>query len=253
MHAYGRRLVFVLAAALILTMLTGTALADVTKVKPLGDGSVEVRWSDNDAEELILVPKMSEDYEADLAEYGRIVVDTEGKSKMVLYGMAPGQSYWLLTLSSGTGYTTPYPYKASKPSNFNEWKTTPKISRFDLREKSMEGRYTTVDYFQADSLEDMNNFTICGLQWQLDYPMLKNARSFLWQEVITDPDGFRTVVVAGVLELPMGMAYVYNDFMALDEYFSAIMDMRNEVPVGTYTFSIYWDGVHVCSTTFKVR
>ena len=65
MHTFTKKIAFLLAALLMLTLLTGTALADVTKVKSLGDGSMEVRWDDTDAEELILVPDMGGSYEAD--------------------------------------------------------------------------------------------------------------------------------------------------------------------------------------------
>lgn len=196
----------------MLTLLTGTALADVTKVKALGDGSMEVRWDGIDAEELILVPDMGGVYEADKETFGTIPVDVEGKSKIVLYGMAPGQSYWLLTEDSSGNQSTPYHHVASKALNFSEWKTT------------------------------------------MDYPQLKKSRTFLWQEVITDPDGFKTVVISGELELPAGWGYcIYNDFMDINEYFQTILEMRGEIPVGTYTFSVFWDGQHACSSTFRVR
>lgn len=126
----------------MLTLLTGTALADVTKVKALGDGSMEVRWDDIDAEELILVPDMGGGYEADKETFGTIPVDVEGKSKIVLYGMAPGQSYWLLTEDSSGNQSTPYHHVASKALNFSEWKTTPSISTFDLRQKDMSEKFS---------------------------------------------------------------------------------------------------------------
>ena len=253
MHTFTKKIAFLLAAALLLALLSGPALADVTKVKSLGDGSMEVRWDDTDAEELILVPDMGGTYESDKENFGTIPVDVEGKSKIVLYGMAPGQSYWLLTEDSSGNLSTPYHYKASKAPNFSEWKTTPSLSTFYLRQKDMNGKYSDVDYFLSEELEDANNYDSHGIRWRMDYPQLKKARSFLWQEVITDPDGFKAVVISGELELPAGRAYVYNDFMDIDEYLQTILEMRGEIPVGTYTFSVYWDGQHVCSATFRVR
>lgn len=254
MRAFTKKTAFLLAAVLMLTLLTGTALADVTKVKALGDGSMEVRWDDTDAEELILVPDMGGGYEADKETFGTIPVDVEGKSKIVLYGMAPGQSYWLLTEDSSGNQTKPYHHVASKALNFSEWKTTPSISTFDLRQKDMSGKFSDVDYFLSDELEDLNNYDSHGIRWRMDYPQLKKARTFLWQEVITDPDGFKTVVISGELELPAGWGYyIYNDFMDINEYFQTLLEMRGEIPVGTYTFSVFWDGQHVCSSTFRVR
>ena len=253
MRIYSKAGVLLLTAALVLMLLTGTALADVIRVKPVGDGSVEVRWSDNDAEKLILVPKTGEDYQADLAEYGSILIDTEGKNRIELNDMAPGQSYWVLTLNSGTGSSTPYPYKASSPADFSEWKTPPRVSGFSLREKNRVGIYATVDSFQAAALEDTENDSSHGLKWQLEYPMLRKPRSFLWQGVVTDPTGIGTVVMAGKRELSTDVDYVSNDFMPLDAYFSWLLEQRGTVPAGTYTFSIYWDGQRVLSAAFDVR
>lgn len=253
MRKMTRWIAFLLTAALCAGMMLSAASADVTQVKYLGDGSVEVRWDDGDASDLVFVPKMSGNYDTDLANYGKILVDTEGKTKMVLYGIAPGQSFWVQTNHPGSGYTAAYAYDAPRVANFTEWRTPPRISVFIMRERSMEGKLEDVDYFLSSDLEDGSNYAGHGVKWQLDYPTLKKARTYLWQYVITDPDDFKHVVAAGVLELPAGVSWVYDDFRELDTYFQTLMDMRGEVPVGTYTFSIYWDGIHVCSTTFKVR
>lgn len=80
-----------------------------------------------------------------------------------------------------------------------------------------------MNYFLSDELEDLNNYDSHGIRWRMDYPQLKKARTFLWQEVITDPDGFKTVVISGELELPAGWGYyIYNDFMDINEYFQTL-------------------------------
>ena len=249
------KLLVIMLAALLCLALAAPALADVTAVKPLGDGAVEVRWDDSgDIDYLVFVPKMSNSFDDDVAAYGRLLTDDgiSGKNKMVQYSMAPGQSYWIQT-QVGSSYTKPFAYKAARAESFSEWKTPPKITSFVLKIKDMEGRYDTADYLPANEMETGSSMSSYGAYWRIDYPQLKKARSFLWQVVITTPDGVRYVLYPGTLELPRGRAYVHNDFMDMTPFFNALMDTREEIPVGTYTFSIFWDGQHACSTTFKVR
>lgn len=250
MRGFTKMLSFLLAAVICLGAFAMPALADVTAVRDLGDGSVEVRWDDADAYELRYVPKTGDDYQADLDTYGYLYEDIDGKSKVVMYHFAPGQSYWVTTNSS----STPYAYKAARAGNFTEWRTAPKVTSFVLREKSMEGKFQAVDYFYSNDIEKSGNMTSYGIKWQMTYPQLKNPRSFLWQIVITTPDDIRYVYIAdGGLTLPAGRSWIEDDYREMDTFFNAMLDTRGEIPIGTYTFSIYWDGLHACSATFKVR
>ncbi len=89
MRAFTKKTALLLAAVLMLSLLTGTALADVTKVKALGDGSMEVRWDDTDAEELILVPDMGGGYDADKETFGTIPWMWKEKAKSCFTGWRP--------------------------------------------------------------------------------------------------------------------------------------------------------------------
>ena len=248
-----RYLSFVLAAVFCVVLFAGSAAADVTKVRNLGDNSVEVRWDDNDATDLIFVWKTGDDYESDFRNYGYVSWSVEeGKNKMTLYGVAPGQSYWVQTLNSGSGFTTPYEYKASRVSNFDEWKTPPKIAVLELKERDKNGKVSKPKYFLCSDLEDEDSYTTFVIRCRITWPRLKEPRTYLWQIVAAAPDGYRYVLDAAVLEMPRGGYYFEYEF-PMNDFFQTLLAQRGEVPVGKYTFSLYWDGMHACSSDFSVR
>ena len=237
---------------LFIACAVSSALADITGVSPLGDGSAEARWDDADATDLVFVKKTGEDFSADMAAFGYFTYPTEGKTRMTLYGLAPGQSYWLLT-QGPNGFTNPFAYNVSRPTNFNEWKTVPKIAKFDLKMRDAAGNLSNVDYYLATDLEDLNSFNGFGFDTSVTWPQLSKPRSYLWQFVISTPDDFKYVVLAGPMELPKG-GYSWNYYIAVEDYFHMLAQMRGgEVPVGQYTFSMYWSGQHVSSVNFWVR
>lgn len=242
---------FILTLCLVLTI--SSALADVTGVYGMGDGSAEVYWNSNDDEKVLFVYKTGEDFQADFDRYGYFWLSTDGKSKMMVYIMAPGQSYWVLTENTGSGFTTPYAYNVGRASNYNEFKNAPTFNKFFLKMRSANGSKSDVDYFIASDLENENSYDSYGLMYWITWPQLRTARTYLWQFVLELPDGYRYVLWQGVYELPVGGYFWREDYLAIEDAFHLIYNMRNEVPRGRYTVSLYWDGQHVCSQNFMVR
>ena len=244
-----------LAAVLFTGILSVPAMAAVTSVKSTGDGAVEIKWDDADAYELVLVPKMSDDFDADLAAYGVIVGETEGRTKVVIYMIAPGQSYWVYTRKANGDATAPYAYKAAKAPDFTDFKNPVHFTKWVLLEKTMQGKYNTLDYYPSWDMETalQEGTSSYGVRLQYEWPKLKNARSYLCQVVIMSPDGDKYGFNAFQQELPAGYAAAYNDYLPLDDYFEYLLEQRGSIPVGTYRFTLYWDGQNVCSETFKVR
>ncbi len=244
------------AFMMIITMCTiflTPAMASVTSVKPLGDGGVEIRWDDSKASRLLIVPKMTEDFSKDIDNYGYYWWDISGMKKTANYYFAPGQSYWVLTEWNDGTQTYPYAYKAARAGNFTEWRGAPSFGTFQLKERDMDGKEHKVSYFTGSELENQNSYTTHGINWKLNYPQLKKSRTYIWQFVIVEPNGIRWVHHAGELTLPAGRSFANDPFMPMDDFFSSLYDMRGEIPLGTYTMSIYWSTQLACSSTFRVR
>ena len=244
-----------LAAALCLALMTVSASAAVTGVRDLGDGSVEIQWDDTDVSQLVVIFKMSESSDADVAAYGYTHYDVAGKMKQVNYYLAPGQSYWLLTIRQDGSWSAPYAYNVGPATNFNEWRTAPTLSKFGMKKKNMNGKYDSLNFFAQEevSSRDALSKNGFGVTFTFNYPQLKNIRTFLWQVVVTDPYGCPTVVEASSFDLPVGRSWIAMDYYPLEDYFRMLLDTRGEVPVGEYFFSIYWDGQRVSTESFRVR
>lgn len=243
---------------LILILCAGTvfssALADVTSATSNGDGTVTVTFSSNDDNKLLFVYKTGDDFDADFTRYSYFWISTNGKSGMTVYDMAPGQDYWLLTENAGSGFTAPYAYTASRVTNFNEWNTPPKFAIFELKKRDSSGKITDPVNFVASELEDKNNYDSYGFRYYITWPHLRQAREVIWQLALELPDGYKYVVYGDIVTLPQGGDKVWGgEYVAMEDYFHLIQEMRGEVPVGPYKFSLYWNGQHVSTQTFSMR
>ena len=249
-----RMLSFLLILALCTAALISSALADVKSVKELGDGSVKVKFDSNDDEKLILVYKTGDSFEDDMSDYGYIWLDTDEKKSMTVYDMAPGQSYWVLTENSGSGFTKPYAYEAKRPKNFNMWNTPPKFAIFELKKRDSSGKITDPASFRSTDLEDLDSYDSYGFRYYVTWPDQRQARDFLWQFVFELPDGYRYVFYHELVTLPRGGGYWWGDeYIPIEDFFHTIYNMRGEVPRGEYKYSLYWNGEHVSTQTFRVR
>ena len=254
MRIKGKLTVLAVMTLLLLFALAVSASADITSVRNLGNGSVEVQWDNMDDMYLCMTVKMSNDYNADSSAYGYRYFDTEGKRRAVLYWFAPGQSYWVFTRRTDGTFTRAYAYDVREAAKFDDFKTQPHFTVWQLVRKDANGSQKTVNYFDINEVENNLNMISVGMQFRYTWPQLKNERSYLGQGVITSPEGDRYVKDTFDQTLPAGRGYyAYNNYDSLDEYFQNMKAMRGYVPVGTYYFSIYWDGRLVCSETFRVR
>ena len=243
---------FILTLCLVLTI--STAMASVTDVTDMGDGSVVVRWDSNDDYRLVIVWKTGNDYDAEMSRYGYYWLPLdEGKNRQTVYIFAPGQSYWVQTLNWGSGFTTPVEYNAGRAYNFNEFSHPPKFSLFELKMRDSAGKMSNVDYFLASDLEDPNNYNSYGVRFQFTWPTLAKSRTYLWQFVLEFPDGYKLVDYHELVNMPVGGYFWKCDYEALENQFHAVYDMRGEVPIGQYKYSVYWNGQHVASCDFWVR
>lgn len=253
MRFWTKFFVLVLTAVLTLGIFSVPAMADVTRVRDTGDGSVEVKWDDDDPDGLCLVPKMSDNFDSDVEKYGYINIEPTNYGTMTVYYFAPGQNYWVVMADSNGNFSSPYAYKPGRVSKFSEFRTQPSISNWQLKEKTFSNKPVNLASLIAKELENPSDNVSFGVAFQYHYPQLKAERRYFGQIVITDPEDIKYVDYAFEEVLPAGRTYAYVDFYTLDEYFNFLTDTRGYVPVGVYTFALYWDGLLVCSVTFRVR
>jgi hypothetical protein len=248
-----KRTVCLLAAALLLFLFAFPAMADVTAARSLGDGSVDVQWDSQDDAFIYMVPKMSDDFDADLKTYGYVSGELDAKRRRAtMYFMAPGQSYWLYTGNQAGELSRPYAYNAPAAATFNEFKNQPKFESIILRQTDMSGKIKGVKFFSAYDIEDDLLYTTYSARIKFTWVWQKEKHSYIGQTVILTPDGEYIVQDAYQQDIPIGNAYVQAN-ISLQDFFSTLLKRRGTIPVGKYIISIYWDGKLACSNMFYVR
>lgn len=254
MHMLRKLSACLLAAALLVSLFALPAVADVSSARNLGDGSIEIQWDNMDDMEIYMVSKMSDDFDADLKTYGFIKGELDtSRRKFVNYWMAPGQSYWLYTRRTDGTYTTPLKYEAARTKNFEDFRSPPRFTEWQLMKRDMQGKTKKIGYLEALEMEQDLEYTGYGAQLKYTWVRQTKELSYLCHVVIVTPDGERIVKDVFQQDLPKGLAYAYNKYLALENFFSGLLERRGEIPVGQYIFSIYWDNQLVCSTPFNVR
>lgn len=251
-HLFRKGIVCLLLAALALSSFASPAMAAITNAKYQGDGSVLVEWESNDAF-IFMVPNMTGNIVNDLQTYGFSNDSLDSKQKAVLYFMAPGQSYWIFTCDKDENYSDPYAYNAPSPDNFDEFKQQPKFENITLKQTGMDGKTTNVNFFSGRDIESDLEYTTYSAQIKFTWIFQKETHSYIGQTVIVTPDKERIVQDAYQMDIPKNTAGGVKTTVSLQKVFKDLYQRRGSIPVGTYIFSIYWDGKLVCSTTFNVR
>ena len=227
----------------------------ITSVKSNGDGTHTVRWNANDTKgpyRISYMQKFSDSYFTDYIDEDSLGLFAAA-SPNSFYGttatidqLIPGQDYWILVFDANGNYDY-YGYDAPSARNFPDFPTD-----ITLQLKSRKGSsYSQLKKFSASAIANNPN-TEFGTYVKLEYSMLARARDYLGHIAITAPNGI--VVTDSVMDihLPNGKSYSYITFYSFDWYFDILLNYYDTIPTGTYTWSLYYDGMYVNSQTFTV-
>ena len=224
----------------------------ITKITNNGDGTVTVRWSDSASDgpyNVHKLQKFTDDFDDDLdAAVGSFICAEDSSSKMaVIDTLMPGVDYWIIVEDADGDYVYEE-YDAGSLPRFYEFNTDISIQLKYRRNNA----YEEVTSFSASDFNRNRSNTTYGAYIRLDYPQLARARQYRYLVSITDPSGEVIVDALGDMELSRGRSYTYWTYYSLDWYLSILADEHGSLPVGTYTWSLYYDGMFVSSQTFRV-
>lgn len=93
-----------------------------------------------------------------------------------------------------------------------------------------------------------------GLYYRFDLPSFKGSRTYLQTVVFQAPNGFEYIWDVGKYEfsyLSNGGWWKWN--IMGEEFFQALMEKFDQVPVGQYYVDLYWNGMLVNSQGFQVK
>lgn len=228
---------------------------EITRVTNNGDGTVTVNWRTNGTSgpyEVYYAQKFSSNYlndrEHELST--GLWPATEDNS---FYGtsatvdrLIPGQEYWIVVFDSDDN-SAHYSYRPGPAPNFPDFPT-----KITLQLKSRTGSsYAEHRSFSARDIIGNSN-TEYGFYVKLEYSQLARAREYLGHAAIIAPNGVVFTDELLNVYLPNGRSYSYITFYSLDWFFSIMEKYFDEIPVGTYQWALYYDGMYVNTQTFTV-
>lgn len=213
--------------------MPSTAALAITHIRSNGDGTVTVHWSGGAGPCTIsCVQKMSSDIAADLADSA--CLGYQPASSGVFDGhsgtadlLVPGQEYWIV-VHDAKGRLA---YRAWNPGRAPVFPDFPISVTLQLHSSPGAG-------YSADVL--------------LTYPALTHERTFTARVCITAPTGAVLTDTVTDLRLPAGSDSLYLAACDLSSYFSRLQECCGSIPVGEYTWSLYFGGMYAGSQTFRV-
>ena len=240
-------LISLIGMLLVLTLTASAAAADfaVTRVSDAGNGNTMISWnaSSNGGPYHLQLQHGSSGvnwYYTDSSTYNTTAYMTN---------ILPGHTY-RVSVEDGAGKSTAqYSYTAPYRT-FNEFGIN---IGFDLKTKVNGKISKKLGSFSASDIQRNMGSTSYGAYIKLNYSRLKKARNYYWVTAVGLPDD--DVYVTGQFQddLPAGVTYYYWTFYDLTSFFNAINRAKGYIPVGNYTWNLYFDGQYVSSASFTVN
>lgn len=111
----------------------------------------------------------------------------------------------------------------------------------------------SVDQLTAsDMMKNMENYYY-GLRYEITLPELAYARDYFVQIAMTAPNGYMQTVHTSQYTFSTGTGFThYLRFMG-EAFFLNLYNNFGEIPVGTYTIELYFNGMLANTRTFRIR
>jgi len=183
---------------------------------------------------------------------------TYGNSLTIDY-LIPGETY-IIDVIDNNGVKIQRTYTVPYADSFVDGRL--KASSVDITIKPSKYNASTgkvVNISELNANEIMTGIDIgnaYGLNYRIDFPRLATDREFFTQIAFFAPNGFCHTEYADSTSFSSfsnasGSYYYWN--ILGDNFFSHMYNKNGYVPTGEYRVELYWDGMHVNTSTFRVR
>lgn len=240
------------AALLLIAPSAGVAdeSLEITSVTMLEDGYLSVKWTDTGADEYNVYWLQSSS-EENLEHMGTFST-TRAEISYI-----PGVNCEIAVIDSKDNFA----YEELRPGrapDFQDGNWTSGIKKVTLKPRKALGAGKYKDYaaFPLDEMKDLTDEW--GLYISYQCPSLATTRYFHEMMTVTDPYGDITILHDRTEEYgnnSRGEYYnYYYNLYSLSWYFDWLSRTHDGmIPRGDYTWSLYWDGMYVNSSTFAVK
>lgn len=229
---------------------------EILEITQAEQGYLNVSWTDTGADSYTVYWEqyMGEfDSPAQNLAYRYTVAEVSRANARVSY--VPGIDCYIIIRDSNDNWAHEKFESLYAPS-FSDGNWTSGIKKLTLKPRKQEssGRYKDYKSFSAAEIESGTRW---GMYISYQCPSLATPRYFHEVVTFTDPNGYAAVLGDKTQEYgnsSRGAYYTYfYDYFDMVPYFSYQEMIYGTVPAGTYTWTLYWNGMYVNSNTFAVQ
>ena len=186
-----------------------------------------------------------------------------GTSSVKTSMLMPGKTYQItLVETDSSEILDEKTYTMPRASTFEDGrlkntsvKVTIELRKLDAGKPRSEAK--KVSSLSADKIINSirNGGESYGFKYQMRMPTLAKPRSFYVTIYIESPDGFLEAEIWSDMEFKRvsgGYQTIWY-YMLGDDYFENLYKITGDIPSGNYTVTMFWDGMYVNQSTFKVK
>ena len=225
----------------------------VTEIANLNNGYTRIAWGDpDDAGPYSLYYQSYVDDDFTSSDQSRmekwLIEENVFDTYLTTFWLSPGKAYWII-LTNSNGDESVIAYKPENPERFQEFGINIKAQLLS----SIGTAKKEINSFSATTIKENLDMVGYGARIDLSYPRLAKKRNYLAHFVMTFPDGSTHTTLDIDFDLPFGKSKTYWRFYDFGDVFQVALDQYQRIPVGQYSWSIYFDGKYVNAFTFDVR
>jgi len=174
--------------------------------------------------------------------------------------LMPGKTYIVSLMDASYNVADEKTYTIPSVSDFQDGKLTPRSIRVSIETRSLaaglakdQAKKTGLSAKKIISGLESGDMSY-GFKYQMRMPQLAKARTFYVTIYIEAPNGYLDPEVWSDItfdQVRNGYQTIWWNFLGGD-YFKDLYETTGEVPTGNYTVTMFWDGMFLNQSTFKV-
>ena len=171
--------------------------------------------------------------------------------------LAPGRTY-IISIEDAKGREVTKTVTTPQAYDFEDGKMTTKSVKVSLthRYTDMQAKkyHTLKNGLKASEIKANQGTYYYGVKYLKETPRLAKQRTYFEQIVFTGPNGFCQTEIARdtTLKFVSSRAQFWWELLG-DSFFANMLNRLGDIPTGTYSIDLYWDGMFVNHTTFQVK
>lgn len=219
----------------------------IDSVKLETDGSVTISWSGGTAPYNVFYEYFINDNHnagADVTLWSASsgIYETQ---KNYEFDFVPGEHYWVI-VNDAENHEAWYDY-----SEYVGAQTRINCSYFFSLRTRRNNRAAKVDYFSARDIKNEYSYHLFGATVKIT-PKIKQAVTINFRMAIKLPSGEPFLIHKELGMVSPGYGYYLWENFNFSSFWSKLMELKGDIPVGTYTFKLFFDNEFLFAQDFNI-